>query len=138
MSYLILTGQPPAASRGELASKLTTEHALVPSSVTDSVSPAMDALVREATQLSAADRTESVRQFLRQLDTIEDELTAPEAEPDIDPLTAGRGDEINGWTVERVLGKGSTSAPPGQEGRSETRLQGRAQRVGRPPPRAGG
>ena len=109
VSYLILTGQPPASSRGELASKLTTEHALVPSSVADSVSSAMDDLVSGATQLSAADRTESVRQFLRQLDTIEDELTEPEAEPDIDPLTAGRGDAINGWTVERVLGKGSTS-----------------------------
>jgi hypothetical protein len=69
----------------------------------------MDDLVSGATQLSAADRTESVRQFLRQLDVIEDELTEPETEPDIDPLTAGRGDAINGWTVERVLGKGSTS-----------------------------
>ena len=42
----------------------------------------MDDLVRGATQVSAADRTESVRQFLRNLDAIEDELTAPEAEPD--------------------------------------------------------
>jgi serine/threonine protein kinase len=109
VAYLILTGQPPASSRGELAGKLTTEHALVPSSVADSVSSAMDDLVSGATQLSAADRTESVRQFLRQLDAIEDELTEPEAAPDIDPLTAGRGDTINGWTVERVLGKGSTS-----------------------------
>ena len=109
ISYFILTGQPPASSRGELANKLTTEHALVPSSVADSVSSAMDDLVSGATQLSAADRTESVRHFLRQLDEIEDELTKPDAEPDIDPLTAGRGDTVNGWTVQRVLGKGSTS-----------------------------
>jgi serine/threonine protein kinase len=109
VSYLILTGAPPAASRAELAGKLSSEHALVPSAVADSVSPAMDDLISGATQVSAADRTESVRQFLRQLDAIEDELTTPDAAADIDPLTAGRGDEINGWTVDRVLGKGSTS-----------------------------
>ena len=69
----------------------------------------MDALVRDATQVSNADRTESVREFLQSLDAIEEELTAPDAEPDADPLTANPGDEISGWTVKRVLGKGSTS-----------------------------
>ena len=61
LSYLILTGQPPAATRGELATRLTQARALLPSAVIDSVSPAMDALVRDATQPSQADRTESVR-----------------------------------------------------------------------------
>ena len=64
LGYLILTGQPPAATRGELATRLTQARALLPSAVIDSVSPAMDALIRDATQLSQADRTESVRQFL--------------------------------------------------------------------------
>jgi serine/threonine protein kinase len=109
LSYLILTGEPPAATREQLAAKLTAERALVPSSVADSISPAMDALVRDATQLHQADRTESVRQFMKSLDKIEDELTAPDAAPEQDPLTVGKGDEIGGWTVERVLGKGSTS-----------------------------
>ncbi len=109
LGYLILTGQPPAATRGELATRLTQTHALLPSTVIDSVSPTMDALVRDATQLSQADRTESVRQFLRRLDTIEEELTAPEPDPQQDPLTAGPGDEILGWTVLRQLGTGSTS-----------------------------
>src|SRR6185437_6681108 len=49
LSYLILTGQPPAASRGEMASRLTEARALLPSTVVDSVSPAMDDLVRDAT-----------------------------------------------------------------------------------------
>ena len=109
LGYLILTGQPPAATRGELATRLTQARALLPSVVIDSVSPAMDALVRDATQLSWADRTESVRQFLRSLDKIEEELTAPEPDPEQDPLTAGAGDEILGWTVLRQLGTGSTS-----------------------------
>jgi serine/threonine protein kinase len=109
VSYLILTGQPPADSRGQLAQRLAAEQALVPSTVADSISPAMDALIRDATQVSNADRTESVRSFLRTLDAIEEELTAPNAEPDKDPLTANPGDEINGWKVRRILGKGSTS-----------------------------
>ena len=109
LGYLILTGQPPAATRGELATRLTQARALLPSVVIDSVSPAMDALVRDATQLSQADRTESVRQFLRSLDKIEEELTAPEPDPEQDPLTAGAGDEILGWTVLSQLGTGSTS-----------------------------
>ena len=88
LSYLILTGQPPAATRGELATRLTEARALLPSAVIDSVSPAMDALVRDATQVYQADRTESVRQFLRSLDAIEEELTAPEADPEQDPLAA--------------------------------------------------
>ena len=51
-----------------------------------------------------------MRKFLKDLDRIEDEITAPDAgTPEPDPLTAGKGDEIAGWTVERVLGKGSTS-----------------------------
>jgi serine/threonine protein kinase len=110
LSYLILTGNPPADTREQLAQQLTTEHALVPSSVTDSISPSMDALVREATAIYPGERTESVRRFLKDLDRIEDEITAPDdGTPEPDPLTAGKGDEIAGWTVERVLGKGSTS-----------------------------
>jgi len=110
LSYLILTGNPPADTREQLAQQLTAEHALVPSSVTDSISPSMDTLVREATAIYPGERTESVRKFLKDLDRIEEEITAPDAgAPEPDPLTAGKGDEIAGWTVERVLGKGSTS-----------------------------
>jgi serine/threonine protein kinase len=109
LSYLILTGQPPAASRGDLAAKLVTDHALVPSSVADSISKNADALVSGATQRSAADRTESIRQFLKNLDAIEEELTAPDKQEEKDPLTATKNDQIAGWTVERILGKGSTS-----------------------------
>jgi serine/threonine protein kinase len=43
LSYLILTSQTPASTREQLAQRLTAEHALVPSSVADSISPAMDA-----------------------------------------------------------------------------------------------
>lgn len=109
LSYLILTGEPPAANRAQLAQRIAADHALVPSSVADAVSPAMDRLIREATQFSLPERTESVRDFLRSIDAIEEELTAPDEPEEKDPLTAVKGDEIAGWTVEAVLGKGSTS-----------------------------
>ena len=109
LSYLILTGHSPASDREQLARKLTAEGALIPSAVTNSVDLSMDTLVRDATQVHPADRTETVRDFLRELDGIEEQLTAPDAAPESDPLLANAGDEIAGYTVRRVLGKGSTS-----------------------------
>ena len=77
----------------------------------DAIDPLTDALVKDATAVHQADRTGSVREFLRKLDQIEEVLTAPDEPqaPKTDPLTASRGDVINGYTVLRVLGKGSTS-----------------------------
>ncbi|MBO0801654.1 MAG: BREX system serine/threonine kinase PglW [Nocardiopsaceae bacterium] len=109
LSYLILTGEAPAVTRAGLAQRIAADHALVPSSVADAMSAAMDDLVRNATQAQLPDRTESVRAFLKQLDTIEEELTASDQPDEKDPLTALKGDEINGWVVEGILGKGSTS-----------------------------
>lgn len=111
ISYLILTGKAPAEDREHLARKLTTdaEHALVPSSVADSIGPQLDVLVRKATARHPAERTPSIRDFLRLLDRIEQDLAEPEGADDTDPLTAGIGDLIQGWEVKRVLGKGSTS-----------------------------
>jgi serine/threonine protein kinase len=110
LSYLILTGVAPAASREELEQLLSAEHALAPSGVTDAVTPALDELVSKATAVSPPDRTGAVREFLKALDAIEKAFDAPaDSSPATDPLKAAIGDEIAGWTVERVLGKGSTS-----------------------------
>jgi serine/threonine protein kinase len=109
LSYLILTGQPPAPDRDQFMQRLAAERALAPSSVADSITPTMDALVRHATAVYAADRTDSIRDFLADLERVEAELTDPDREPVPDPLAAGKDDEIHGWTVKRVLGKGSTS-----------------------------
>ena len=107
LSYLILTGQPPAESRAALAQRLAAERALTPAA--EGLTAVMDRLIRSATAVQPADRTESVRDFLRDLDDVEDELTAPEPAEEPDPLTAGKGTVIGSWTVERVLGKGSTA-----------------------------
>ncbi|GAA3473662.1 BREX system serine/threonine kinase PglW [Nonomuraea roseola] len=108
LSHLILTGQPPAQDRAGLATRLTSELALVPSAVSDAITPSMDDLVRSATHTQAVDRFETVRQFLERLDVVEAEVTEP-GEPDADPLEAVRGSVIGRWTVQKVLGKGSTA-----------------------------
>lgn len=110
LTYLIVTGQPPASSGTELASRLTSERALVPSAVLDQISPAIDDLVKTATAVQPSDRFESVREFLDYLDLVEEELTRPDQDEIPDLLTAGRGATTpDGWEVESILGKGSTS-----------------------------
>ncbi|MEU9023340.1 BREX system serine/threonine kinase PglW [Actinomadura sp. NPDC048394] len=109
LGYLIMTGAAPADSRGALARRLTEEHRLTPSAIDESITPQMDEVIQGATALDVFDRFESVKDFLEYLDLVEEELTAPDAEPDADPLDAVRGTVVNGWTVLRNLGQGSTS-----------------------------
>ncbi|MEU8799782.1 BREX system serine/threonine kinase PglW [Spirillospora sp. NPDC048819] len=109
LGYLIMTGTAPADSRGALARRLTEQHALTPSAIDESITPQMDEVIACATKRDVFDRFESVKEFLEYLDLVEEELTAPDAEPDPDPLDAVRGTVVNGWTVQRNLGQGSTS-----------------------------
>ncbi len=80
----------------------------MPSAVSDDISPNMDELVRSATAVQPVDRPESVGEFLVYLEAVEEELTAPDAEEVPDLLEATRGTAVNGWRIERRLGKGST------------------------------
>ncbi|WP_157995788.1 BREX system serine/threonine kinase PglW [Thermomonospora amylolytica] len=109
LSHLILTGRPPAAGRKALADRLRTEGALNLSAVSDEIATSMDDLVRGATRVQPADRFESVREFLDWLELVEEELTSPATEGVPDLLEATRGAVVDGWTVERQLGKGSTA-----------------------------
>lgn len=108
LTFLLLTGKPPAESRRELEQRLGADGALTPSTVLDTMTTTMDELVRDATRVRPADRMGSVRDFLVYLDQVEEELTDPETEV-VDPLEAKAGTMIEGWTVEKVLGKGSTA-----------------------------
>lgn len=107
LTYLLLTGAPPADDRKELVQRLHDERNLVPSAVVDDMTANMDDLVRGSTQVNAADRFENVREFLEYLDLVEEELTEPGEI--VDPLEATAGAIIEGWRVEKILGKGSTS-----------------------------
>jgi len=108
LTYLLLTGRPPADDRRELAQRMRDDRTLVPSAVVDDMTTNMDDLVRGATHVRPADRFESVREFLDYLELVETELTDPDVEV-ADPLEAKVGAEIEGWKVEKVLGKGSTA-----------------------------
>jgi serine/threonine protein kinase len=111
LSYLIITGQPPATRRTSLIERLTTEHGLHPYAVSDSISDALDELIFHATRTDIADRLDSADAFLDGLDRVEQDSPVPEVTtPRIDPLTAMPGQAVDGdWVVERVLGTGATA-----------------------------
>ncbi|MEV5828463.1 BREX system serine/threonine kinase PglW [Spirillospora sp. NPDC052242] len=109
LGYLVMTGTPPAETRADLARRLSEQGRLTPSAVDESITSPMDQLIEEATKRDVFERVSSVMEFLEYLDMVEEDLTAPDAEPEPDPLDAKRGTVVNGWTVVRNLGQGSTS-----------------------------
>ncbi|MGP3974925.1 BREX system serine/threonine kinase PglW [Streptomyces sp. 8N114] len=115
LTYLLLTGQPPATDRTELLARVGHEDGLRPGAVAESVTPLMDDLVRLATAAVPSQRFSSVAEFLEQLEMVEEDLTAPEVSPDeeqeeINLLEARPGDLVGGeWRIRKRLGTGSTS-----------------------------
>lgn len=121
LSYLLLTGRPPADRRTELLARLSREDGLRPSTVDDSMTEFMDELVQAATAPEPARRLTGVAEFLEMLEAVEAEATAtgpvhPARSGDerpgegLDPLDARPGDVVGGeWRVDRRLGTGSTS-----------------------------
>ena len=106
VSYLILTGEPPAADTDGLYATLKEHESLTLAAAMDAPDPTLDLVVRYATRTVATDRFVSVDEFLEFLDVALDELTS---EPVPDPLDAKRGDELGDWKVQRRFGSGSTS-----------------------------
>jgi serine/threonine protein kinase len=112
LSYLLLSGRPPAATRAELLTRLASENGLRPSAAVDSVSEFMDELVQAATAPVPVQRLSGVADLLEMLEAVEEELTAPPpAEPaaQVDLLEAKPGDVVADWRITKKLGTGSTS-----------------------------
>jgi serine/threonine protein kinase len=110
LSYLLLSGRPPAATRADLLTRLATENGLRPSADADSVSEFMDELVQAATAPVPAQRLASVAELLEMVACVEEELTAPaEPGPQVDLLEARPGDVVSDWRIKHQLGTGSTS-----------------------------
>ncbi|MFC7825038.1 BREX system serine/threonine kinase PglW [Streptomyces sp. NPDC057375] len=112
VSYLLLTGKPPADVRGALVDRLAAEGGLRPSAASDSVSAALDDLIFQATASDVQNRTSSADEFLRQLDTAEaDDAAARRGAVEVaDPLSAKAGCRLDAeWEVVRVLGTGATA-----------------------------
>ncbi|MCT7353217.1 BREX system serine/threonine kinase PglW [Streptomyces sp. 15-116A] len=112
LSYLLLTGKPPAEARGALVDRLAADGGLHPYAVSDSVSAALDDLVFRATASDVQSRLSSADEFLRLLDAAEAEDAAARrgAVEVADPLTAKAGSRLDAeWEVVRVLGTGATA-----------------------------
>ncbi|WP_242884429.1 BREX system serine/threonine kinase PglW [Actinomadura litoris] len=109
LTFLILTAQAPAQDRAALAARLSHQQSLVPSGMSDAITPTMDQLVRGATDVQPVERHETVREFLDWLEQVEEEITAPDEAEAPDLLDAVKGTVVQGWRVVRILGKGSTA-----------------------------
>lgn len=114
LASLVLTEEPPAADRDGLLARIEADGALTvpplaPLPTGGTPSPEVRDLIRSSTRQNPADRTQTVREFMRQLDLVEEALAARTRPGEKDPLDAVRGDVIAGWTVRGVLGKGMTS-----------------------------
>ncbi|MEA3410517.1 MAG: BREX system serine/threonine kinase PglW [Pseudomonadota bacterium] len=110
VAYFLFSGVPPARDVEELHRRLSAGRGLRISDVLDGVAESIQELVEFATDPNVEDRPGSVGEFLRLLDAVEEELTAPEPEQTTHPLDARTGDRLEGgFVVKRRLGKGSTS-----------------------------
>jgi serine/threonine protein kinase len=110
IAYHVFSGQPPANSAIELHDKLRAGPGLRISDVMDGAGKSLQDLVQFSTIPDVSARFSSVDDFLRALEEVEDELTAPDPEKTVDPGEATDGERIEGgFTVVRRLGKGSSS-----------------------------
>ncbi|RKN22594.1 BREX system serine/threonine kinase PglW [Micromonospora musae] len=115
LSYLVLTGQPPAAKRPELLARLSRDNGLRAAAVADGISEFADEMIQAATAPVPGQRLTTVAEFVEMLQVVEDELTAPppgsvhpEEPEQVDPLEARGGDQVGEWRITKSLGTGST------------------------------
>lgn len=109
LTYALFSGQHPAASVEEMLAKCRSGPGLMLSEVLDGMPDSLQLLVQASTDPNPADRPSGVREFLRMLDDVEEELTTPEPERGASPADARQGDVLTGgFKVLRRLGAGST------------------------------
>jgi serine/threonine protein kinase len=110
LAYHIFSGELPATNAQELAEKLRQGQGLSLSDVKDGCGKQLQKLIKDATCPDVAARTASAKEFLANLDRVEDELTAPDPEKTVDPALATQGDRLEGgFSVIKRVGRGSTS-----------------------------
>ncbi|WP_327009671.1 BREX system serine/threonine kinase PglW [Dactylosporangium sp. NBC_01737] len=110
VSYHILTGRPPATSVAERKAVLDLLGGLDITASFDAAPSSLVNLVFDATCAVVPSRTKTVALFLAGLDQVEEDLTAPDPVPQINPLQARSGDVLEGGlTVVDRLGAGATS-----------------------------
>jgi serine/threonine protein kinase len=109
IAHRIFAGEAPVGTAEELATAVRDSGVNLAAAVDGMPSALVDA-VYDATRGDPAVRLTSVAKFRAELERVWEELTAPEPEPVVDPLTARRGDVLeSGLTVVSRLGAGSTA-----------------------------
>jgi serine/threonine protein kinase len=109
LSYAIFSGQHPADDVEQMLDKCRSGPGLLISDALDGTTDSLQLLIQSATDPNPADRPTDVREFLRMLDDVEEELTAPEPELGVKPADAKKGDLLTGgFKVLQRLGSGST------------------------------
>lgn len=114
VSYLVLTGEPPAASRGALQDRLDADRGLHPAAHVDGLGDQLDQLIFDATRYDADDRLPDAETFLERLAEIEAGGSAEEAQAEAstvhtDALEAKPGDWLDDQLcVKALLGTGGT------------------------------
>jgi serine/threonine protein kinase len=110
LTYLIVTGRPPAEDRKGLAATIAESGGLHLSAILDGVAQPLDDLVYQATRATQADRIPDVPAFLETLDKAEEAASAPDVPDEVDPLAVKAGQQIDrDWRVVKVLGTGATA-----------------------------
>lgn len=110
IAYFLFTGQAPAASALETTEKVIRERGLDLGAVLDGARKPLCELIKYSTLPAVHDRYSRVREFLKQLDAVEDEYTQPEGDKFVPPLDAKPNDLIAaGIKLKSRLGSGSTA-----------------------------
>ena len=115
LSYLILTGQPPAATRGELATRLTAGPRPAPV-LGRRLGQPRDGRPGPRRHPALPGRPHRVRPPVPPRASTRSRRSSPRrnADPEQDPLTAGRGDEIDGLDGDQR--SSARARPPGAPG----------------------
>ena len=110
LAYYLFTGQAPATSPLEMTQRVTSEGGLDIGSVMDAAGDELRDLIRFSTHPEIPGRYGDVREFLHQLNLVENELTTPDSEALQNPIEAKNGDRLpGGLVVLERLGQGSTA-----------------------------
>lgn len=112
IAFLIFSGQPPAGSLAEREAHLRQHQGLDLAAVMDGAGEQQRVWLLRATDPEVSKRTPNVKEFLADLDTVEEELRGDDDATEheaVDPTSATKGEILGGYQVVSRLGRGGTA-----------------------------